>query len=402
MTSPTPNPLRASVPVRELLPLLALTLSAFLLNTSEFVPIGLLTDIAGAFGLSESGAGMMISLYAWAVAALSLPLMMAASRVSPKAIIIAVLTLFCAGQVASALAPTFELLVMARLMVAASHAVFWSVASPFAVRVAAPEHSSLAMSMIVTGTSVAMIFGLPLGRALGIALGWRMAFACVCAMGLVALAGLAAFFPRLQKGEPFGISRLPELGRNRALVGLYVATVLFATGYYTAYSYIEPFLQQVAALPDGLITGALTVFGVAGLAGSWLFARLFDAHRTAFLSAAMMGITVALLALAPLCGWPAGPFVCCIVWGASATAFNVAAQAEVIRTTSEEASPVAMSIFSGLFNVGIGLGSVVGGVVCDGPGIALVGAVGGAVASAGALLCVCWLGPELQRAGRRA
>lgn len=171
MTSPTPNPLRASVPVRELLPLLALTLSAFLLNTSEFVPIGLLTDIAGAFGLSESGAGMMISLYAWAVAALSLPLMMVASRVSPKAIITAVLTLFCAGQVASALAPTFELLVMARLMVAASHAVFWSVASPFAVRVMAPEHSSLAMSMIVTGTSVAMIFGLPLGRALGIALG---------------------------------------------------------------------------------------------------------------------------------------------------------------------------------------------------------------------------------------
>lgn len=402
MTSPTPSQRRTPLPVRELLPLLALTLSAFLLNTSEFVPIGLLTDIAGAFGLSESGAGLMISLYAWAVAALSLPLMMVASRVSPKVIITAVLTLFCAGQVASALAPTFELLVAARLVVAASHAVFWSVASPFAVRVVAPERSSLAMSMIVTGTSVAMIFGLPLGRALGLALGWRMTFACVCAMGLVALAGLVAFFPRLERGEPFGLSRLPELGRNRPLVGLYAATILFATGYYTAYSYIEPFLQQVASLPSDVITAALTVFGVAGLAGSWLFARLFDAHRRAFLSATMVGITAALLTLAPLSGWGAGPFVTCAVWGASATAFNVAAQAEIIRTTSEGASPVAMSIFSGLFNVGIGLGSIVGGAVCDGPGIGLVGVVGGVVAAAGALLCVGWIGAALERAGRAA
>ena len=175
---------------RELLPLLALTLSAFLLNTSEFVPIGLLTDIAGAFGLSESGAGTMISVYAWAVALLSLPLMLAGSRMAPRGLIVAVLSLFCAGQVASAVAPTFELLVASRLMVAASHAVFWSVATPFAVRVVAPEHASVAMSTIVTGTSVAMIFGLPLGRALGLALGWRMTFACMATFAAAALLGI--------------------------------------------------------------------------------------------------------------------------------------------------------------------------------------------------------------------
>ena len=89
---------------RELLPLVGLTLSAFLLNTSEFVPIGLLTDIAAAFSLSESGAALMISLYAWAVALLSLPLMLAASRVAPRRLILAVLAVFAAGQVGSALA----------------------------------------------------------------------------------------------------------------------------------------------------------------------------------------------------------------------------------------------------------------------------------------------------------
>ncbi len=396
MADPTPR-----MSTRELLPLVALTLSAFLLNTSEFVPIGLLTDIAGAFSLSESGAGAMISIYAWAVALLSLPLMLAASRVPPRALIVSVLAVFCGGQVASALAPTFELLVASRLIVAAAHAVFWSVASPFAVRVAAPERSALAMSMIVTGTSVAMIFGLPLGRALGLALGWRMTFVCVGAAAAAALAGLIAFFPRLEAGEPFTLDRLPELARNRALMGLYLATILFATGYYTGYSYIEPFLQQVAAMPDALITAALTVFGVAGLVGSGLFARFFDAHRRPFLTATMLGMAAALLLLLPLAGVPAGPFAVCIIWGVSATAYNVAAQAEVIRTTSQAATPVAMSVFSGLFNVGIGTGSIVGGLVCDAAGPAGVGLVGGAVATAGALYCLVRLGSLLEGEAQR-
>lgn len=396
MADPTPR-----MSTRELLPLVALTLSAFLLNTSEFVPIGLLTDIAGAFSLSESGAGAMISIYAWAVALLSLPLMLAASRVPPRALIVSVLAVFCGGQVASALAPTFELLVASRLIVAAAHAVFWSVASPFAVRVAAPERSALAMSMIVTGTSVAMIFGLPLGRALGLALGWRMTFVCVGAAAAAALAGLIAFFPRLEAGKPFTLDRLPELARNRALMGLYLATILFATGYYTGYSYIEPFLQQVAAMPDALITAALTVFGVAGLVGSGLFARFFDAHRRPFLTATMLGMAAALLLLLPLVGVPAGPFAVCVIWGVSATAYNVAAQAEVIRTTSQAATPVAMSVFSGLFNVGIGTGSIVGGLVCDAAGPAGVGLVGGAVAAAGALYCLVRLGSLLEGEAQR-
>lgn len=396
MADPTPR-----MSTRELLPLVALTLSAFLLNTSEFVPIGLLTDIAGAFSLSESGAGAMISIYAWAVALLSLPLMLAASRVPPRALIVSVLAVFCGGQVASALAPTFELLVASRLIVAAAHAVFWSVASPFAVRVAAPERSALAMSMIVTGTSVAMIFGLPLGRALGLALGWRMTFVCVGAAAAAALAGLIAFFPRLEAGKPFTLDRLPELARNRALMGLYLATILFATGYYTGYSYIEPFLQQVAAMPDALITAALTVFGVAGLVGSGLFARFFDAHRRPFLTATMLGMAAALLLLLPLAGVPAGPFAVCIIWGVSATAYNVAAQAEVIRSTSQAATPVAMSVFSGLFNVGIGTGSIVGGLVCDAAGPAGVGLVGGAVAAAGALYCLVRLGSLLEGEAQR-
>ena len=376
----------------ETAPLVFLTLAAFLLNTSEFVPIGLLTDIAATFSLTESGAGLMISIYAWAVAALSLPLMIAASRMPPKRLILVVLAVFCAGQVGTAVAPTFELLVAARLVVAAAHAVFWSVASPYAVRVAAPEHASRAMSMIVTGTSVAMIFGLPLGRALGLALGWRMTFVVVGAVTLAVGLGLAATFPSLSAGEPFTLRRLPELGRNRALLGIYLLTILYATGYYVAYSYIEPFLAQVAGMSDDLITIVLSVFGVAGLAGSWLFARFFDAHRRVYLRTTMIGLALALLMLAPVAPWAAATIGVCVIWGACSTSFNAGAQAEVIRVTNEEQSAVAMSIFSGLFNVGIGGGSIIGGVVCDTLGVGAIGLVGGIVAVAGALWCALVLG----------
>ncbi len=384
----------------ETAPLVFLTLAAFLLNTSEFVPIGLLTDIASTFSLTESGAGLMISIYAWAVAALSLPLMIAASRMPPKRLILVVLAVFCAGQVGTAVAPTFELVVAARLVVAAAHAVFWSVASPYAVRVAAPEHASRAMSMIVTGTSVAMIFGLPLGRALGLALGWRMTFVVVGAVTLAVGLGLAATFPSLPAGEPFTLGRLPELGRNRALLGIYLLTILYATGYYVAYSYIEPFLAQIAGMSDDLITIVLSIFGVAGLVGSWLFARFFDAHRKAYLRTTMIGLSLALLLLAPVAPWAVPAIGICVIWGACSTSFNAGAQAEVIRVTNEGQSAVAMSIFSGLFNVGIGGGSVIGGVVCDTLGVGAVGFVGGAVAVAGALWCALVLGRLLITHGR--
>lgn len=390
----------AQTPRGETAPLVFLTLAAFLLNTSEFVPIGLLTDIASTFSLTESGAGLMISIYAWAVAALSLPLMIAASRMPPKRLILVVLAVFCAGQVGTAVAPTFELLVAARLVVAAAHAVFWSVASPYAVRVAAPEHASRAMSMIVTGTSVAMIFGLPLGRALGLALGWRMTFVVVGAVTLAVGLSLAATFPSLSAGEPFTLRRLPELGRNRALLGIYLLTILYATGYYVAYSYIEPFLAQVAGMSDDLITIVLSVFGVAGLAGSWLFARFFDAHRRVYLRTTMIGLALALLMLAPVAPWAAATIGVCVIWGACSTSFNAGAQAEVIRVTNEEQSAVAMSIFSGLFNVGIGGGSIIGGVVCDTLGVGAIGLVGGIVAVADALWCALVLGRLLTAHGR--
>lgn len=167
------------ITLRQWLPLVGLTCCAFVFNTSEFMPIGLLTDIAASFSLTEAQAGIMISVYAWGVMLLSLPLMVFASRFEFKRMLLGVLAVFSLGQFLSAVAPTYPILVCARLVVACAHAVFWSVASIMASRLVDTRHGALAISMIATGSSIAQIFGLPLGRAIGLAVGWRMTFAVV-------------------------------------------------------------------------------------------------------------------------------------------------------------------------------------------------------------------------------
>lgn len=370
---------------RQWMALAGLTFSAFILNTSEFMPIGLLTDISAGFSITEATCGLMITAYAWAVMLLSLPLMIAASRVEFKRLLLGVLMVFATGQVFSAVAQTFFLLILARIVVASAHAIFWSIAAVMATRLVDVRHGSLAIGMIATGSSIAQIFGLPLGRAIGLALGWRMTFGVVGVIASAIIAYLAAVLPTIPTGKPFTLARLPHLFKNRPLVVMYGATMLFATGYYTCYSYIEPFLQQVASFDAGMITVSLTMFGVAGILGSMLFSRLYDGRSQLFLALSIAGVVVALALLRVVAGSVPAVLAVFMLWGCCGTAFNVAFQAEIIKGVEEDESSVAMSIFSGLFNFGIGAGSALGGVVVTSVSIEAIGLVGAVVVTA------CWV-----------
>lgn len=389
--------------MKEALPLAGIAVAAFVFNTSEFMPIALLVDIAADFGVSESQAGMLVTAYAWAVCLLSPPLMVAASRFGFRRLLLGLVALFGACQVFSALAPGYAALMAARIGVACAHAVFWSIASVAAVQVVRPEHRSIALSAIVTGSSVAMICGLPLGRVVGLALGWRMTFLCIAAVSFAVLAYLLFVFPRLASPGRFSARDLPSLVAHPVLRAIYLVTVLTATAYYTGYSYIEPFLQQVGGFSDGFITAALSVFGAAGIGGSLLFARLYAGRRRrfAFLSAALTGIAAALALMLPASAQAAGVVGVCVLWGACATAFNVSLQAEILRFAPEGAAPVAMSIFSGIFNLGIGGGSAVGGAVASSSSVAWVGVAGALIGVAGALACIVVLIPAMRRAPER-
>lgn len=379
--------MKKSMSLKEWLPLAGMTFSAFIFNTSEFMPIGLLTDIAAGFGITEARAGLLISVYAWVVTLLSLPLMLLVCRMEMRRLLLCTLALFGVCQVLSAVSASFGVLMLSRIGVACSHAVFWSIASPIAVRVVSEEHRPLALSMIVTGTSVAMIAGLPLGRIVGLHIGWRMTFFCVAITAFAILLYLMKVAPKLPSRQTFSLNELPRLLKNPLLTGIYWLTLLVATAYYTGYSYIEPFLKQVAGLGEGWITLTLSLFGVSGILGSFLFSCCYGRFPHPFIKAATAGIAASLLLLYPASFHPGAVILLCCFWGVAVTAFSVVFQAEIIRHTRQEATAVAMSIFSGIFNLGIGCGTLLGGAVCAYASISWIGFAGGVPALLATLYC---------------
>ncbi len=364
---------------KQWLPLIGMTIAAFIFNTSEFMPIGLLTDIAQTFHITQTTAGTMITIYSWAVMLLSLPLMILASKYSYKKILLATLFLFALGQGISAIAFSFPLLIIGRLVVACAHAIFWSIASVVAVRLVHEDKREFAMSMIVTGTSVAMIVGLPLGRMIGLLIGWRITFLMVGIISVLLLIFQTIYLPKLQTTQAFTLNELPDLLKNKQLITIYGISLLFASAYYTAYSYIEPFLAQVANLSNNSITLVLSLFGVAGIGGSYLFSKFYNLNRKRFILISLFCLTIVLFILKPSTASIITLLLICVVWGMSSTAFNVACQSETILVTNEQTSSIAMSIFSGIFNLGIGLGSFIGGQTINILNIQSIGYIAGII-----------------------
>lgn len=368
--------MKTKMSLKEWLPLIGMTISAFLVNTSEFMPIGLLTDISNDFNMTAAQAGVMITAYSWTVTILSLPLMLLACKIEPKKLLLGTLTVFSTCQVLSVISIGFPFLVVSRIGVACAHSIFWAIASPLAVRVVSKEHQSKALSAIITGTAIAMVLGMPLGRMIGLQIGWRMTFLFVAVISFLVLVYLAFVFPKIENTESFSINQLPELFKNSRLMITYIITFLFATGYYTTYSYIEPFLQRVAGFPSTLVTITLMLFGVAGLSGSYLFSRYYDDHRFAFVQTVLFGFAGALGLLYPASINMYMIILVCAIWGIAAMAFQTSFQAEIIGCVSTAASSVAMAIFSAIFNLGIGSGTWLGGVVYTNTSLNFIGFVG--------------------------
>lgn len=360
------------------LPVIGLTFSAFIFNTSEFIPIGLLSDIAADFSITESHAGLMITVYAWVVALASLPLMLVFAKTESKKLMLSITALFVVSHVLSGLASDFYMLMLSRMGVACAHAIFWSIVTPLAVKTAPEGKQSTALSFIVSGSSIAMIVGLPLGRTIGLYAGWRATFLIIGAVALIILCILAAVLKKTPGESNFSIRKLPALFKTPALLGIYLITVIAITGHFTGYSYIEPFMGQTVGMGNNLITLVLTLFGVVGIFGSLIFSKYYDRKPGFFIKYAVSGICISLLLLqaASFSIW--SEFLLCVFWGLAINSYNLVFQSEIIRN-APQGTAVAMSIYSGIYNVGIGTGALVGGAVCDGTGIQYIGYVGGAI-----------------------
>ena len=382
--------------IKKWLPVISLTLSTFIFNTSEFIPIGLLTSIADDFAITESKAGLLITIYAWVVALASLPLMMAFAKTENKKLMLSLVALFTASHILSGFSNSYVMLMISRIGVACSHAVFWSIVTPLAVHVAPEGHRSTAVSMIITGSSIAMIVGLPLGRAVGLMVGWRVTFLLIAILSAIVLCLLAAFLPKVPSDNNISLKTLPTLVSTPALLCIFVMTALTITGHFTAYSYIEPFLGQAAGFTNGEITMVLSAFGVIGIIVSVLFSKYYDRHQFAFLRVAVLGICICTLLLGISSGNSFIMVFTCLLWGLSINCFNISLQSCIIDY-SPFGTAIAMSIYSGIYNVGIGAGALVGGIVCSHIGIPFVVYVGGAVSLVSALFFLLTVTPVLKK-----
>lgn len=379
------------------LPLIGLTFAVFVFNTSEFMPIGLLTDIATDLNISEARAGLLISVYAWVVAIMSLPLMIMVSKMELKRLLLSIIALFVVSHVASAFAEGYYTLMLSRIGVACSHAIFWSIAPPLAVRTVPDGRRALGLSTIATGSSVAMVVGLPLGRVVGLYVGWRMTFLSIAIISALIFIFIAVVFPKLQSRGKFAFKQLPALLHNRVLVGVFVMSVLFATAHYTGYSYIEPFLGKVASMSPDVVTLVLIVFGASGMLGSISFSKYYMANRRRFMLVMTLGPALCLLLLQVAAASLLSVVAVCIMWGAMATAFNIAFQDNTIRFAPENATSIGMSIFSGIFNLGIGSGAYVGGLVVSHLSIDYIGYAGGIIGLIATLYLVVRYFPNMRR-----
>jgi predicted MFS family arabinose efflux permease len=373
--------------------LLMLALAAFGYNTSESFPVGLLPRMSTDLQVPESHIGALLAMYAAVVAITVIPLVVMTTPVGRRRLILITVSALAVSNAAISVAPTYELLLGARLLSATTHGIFWSMIAPTASLLVPRGREGYATAIAFAGSSLAMVAGTPLITALGELIGWRLAAAFLAGLALVTLLGLRTTLPPLEsttmeRGHRGNWEPFIRTMKNGTLIALCGGTVLVVVAYFATYTYIALFLDRYASVTGVALSMVLLAFGIAGLAGVFIVGKLMDRYPKmatlgclATLAAALFGMYL----FAEVS--PVGVVASTVVLGGAFAAVPVCLQTAVIRVSPASAD-VASSVYVVAFQVGIAGGSFVGGWMIDQNQLAVIPAWASIIAVLAALVVV--------------
>ncbi|MEV6805940.1 MFS transporter [Streptomyces sp. NPDC051132] len=357
----------------------AVAAGTFTVVTSEMLPVGLLTPMSGALGVSEGTAGLTLTVTG-VVGALSAPLVTSAvGRIDRRVVLCSLMLLLAAANVLAAWSPNFAVMMAARVLIGIGMGGVWSLAGGLGVRLVPAKSVGPATSMIFSGIAIASVVGVPAGAYIGELAGWREAFLAVAGLALLVTVAMAVLLPRLPAEQAVALGGVMRLvGNPRVATGLAVVALL-VTGHFAAYTYVRPVLENVSGVQDSLIGALLLVYGIAGIAGNFLVgARVGRSVRGVLL--VISAVLAASVLLVPLLGLSvAGAAILLVTWGLAYGGVSVSTQTW-LALAAPEAREGVTSLFVGVFNGAIALGAFVGGQVVDGLGTRSVLWLGGALA----------------------
>ncbi|MCF6468032.1 MFS transporter [Nonomuraea sp. MG754425] len=346
------------------LALFALAISAFGIGTTEFIINGLLPELADDFGVTIPAAGLLVSGYALGVAVGGPPLTMLGGRLSRKTMLLALMVLFVAGNLLSALAPSYGVLMIGRFLAAFAHGAYFGVGSVVAADLVGPRRRASAIALMFTGLTLANVLGVPLGTWIGQAFGWRATFWVVVAIGVVGFAGVLALVPR--QPRPSGGGLLHELATFRK-AGVWLALAMTVFGFapvFAVITFIAPIMTGVGGFSPGTVPVVMAVFGVGLVVGNLIGGRLADRA----VMPAIYGSVALLTLLAVVVALVSASQIAFVV---AITLFGVAAFATVppLQTRVLDAAAGAPTLASaaniGAFNLGNAIGSFAAGLTID-------------------------------------
>ena len=340
--------------------LVALAVAAFGIGTSEFIIMGLLPNLAASFDVSIPKAGLLVSGYAISVTLGSPVIAIATARMERKRALLMLMAVFTLGNLACALAPTYNLLFAARVLTALCHGAFFGIGSIVAANLVPNHQRSQAIALMFSGLTLANVLGVPAGTALGQAFGWRVSFWAIVPVGLAAFVAIVALVPT-QVAEETHLARELRLLRHPQVLMVLGLSVFSSTSLFCVLTYITPMLEQVTHMAPHSVTLVLLVFGVGitigNLAGGWLS----DWKQMPSVIGLMILLVLVLAAMYYAEPYLVPVVVMLLLWGVLTFAAGAPLQARVVEKA--KGANLAATLNQGAFNLGNALGASLGGAM---------------------------------------